>query len=126
MIKITRTDAMDFISIGDYILSLPCEVKFETFNDPNNCYGIVFTHHKTKFQVVHSKLGTRLLINGGEGDVRDLPFNLDTAYFLPDFVTVDRVKPINNNYTQNIKTREEFIKVAEKIIKELKSNNIKE
>lgn len=80
-------DAIKF-RIGDFLLFFPTNVKFETFNYPQDYYGIIFAHNGKKFQVIECKLGTRLLINGKEGESKDLPFNNGTWGFLPDFIKI--------------------------------------
>lgn len=77
---------LDF-KVGGYIISFPSNIKFDTFNDPENYYGINFYHNKYKFEIIESKIGTRLLINGDLGEAKDLPFNKNTAHFLPEFIT---------------------------------------
>ncbi len=74
--------------VGNYILSFPSNIKFDTFNDPTNYYGITFYYDNSAFEVIESKLGTRLLIKGKMGELKDLPFNKETAHFLPDFISL--------------------------------------
>lgn len=77
--------------VGEFILSFPTNIKFETFNHPGNYYGIDFYQEKFKFEVIDSKIGTRILINGTLGESKDLPLNKGTAHFLPDFIKVKHV-----------------------------------
>lgn len=77
--------------IGEWVLYFPTTIQFETFNRPGDYYGIDFHHDKYKFEVIESKLGTRLLINGNLGEGKDLPFNKSTAHFLPDFVSAKHI-----------------------------------
>lgn len=86
-----KSEAIKF-KIGDFILFFPTNIVFETFNDPNNYYGIIFFNDKYKYQVLESKLGTRLLINSiNMGECKDMPFNNKTIHFLPDFIQVKSI-----------------------------------
>lgn len=85
-----KSDMLRF-KIGGFALSFPTNVKFDTFNDPENYYGIIFPSNGNRYQIVDCKLGTRIIINGKEGECKDMPFNLGTAEFLPDFVRVKKL-----------------------------------
>lgn len=89
MIDFTK-DSLKF-KIGGFVLSFPRNVLFDTFNDPENYYGIIFPTAGYRYQVVDCKLGTRIIINGKEGECKDMPFNLGTAEFLPEFVKVNKL-----------------------------------
>jgi len=82
---------LDF-KIGSYIISFPSNIKFDTFNDPDNYYGINFYQDKYRFEIIASKIGTRLLITGKMGEAKDLPFNKGTLHFLPDFVQAQHIE----------------------------------
>ncbi len=86
-----KASQLDF-KVGNFILSFPTNIKFDTFNDPKNYYGIIFHYEKYKFEVMESKIGARLLINGVMGESKDLPFHEGTAHFLPDFIKVKHIK----------------------------------
>lgn len=90
-----RSGAVKF-KVGDFILFFPTSIKFETFNDPENYYGIIFFQDKCKYQVLESKIGIRLLINGSDGTAKDLPFHDGTSHFLPDFVKIKNIKEFAN------------------------------
>ncbi len=79
---------MIYYNVGQYILKFPDNCKYEIFNDPNQYHGIIFISGKYKYQIIDCLLGTRLIINGDLGEMRDMPFNRNTMSFLPDFVTV--------------------------------------
>jgi hypothetical protein len=83
-------DILEF-KIGNFMLSFPNTIRFDTFNNPGDYYGIDFYYEKYKFEVLDSRIGTRLLINGSIGEAKDLPFNKGTAHFLPDFVKVKQI-----------------------------------
>lgn len=74
--------------VGSFNLVFSNDIKFETFDDPENYYGIIFHHNKKKYEVIECKLGTRLIISGKEGEFQDMPFNQKTCKFLPDFVNI--------------------------------------
>ena len=89
-----KANHLDF-KVGDFILSFPTDIKFDTFNDPVNYYGIIFHYEKYKFEVMESKIGIRLLISGTMGESKDLPFHKGTAHFLPNFVKVKHIDEFN-------------------------------
>ena len=72
--------------VGEFTLTFPQNAKYEIFNDPANYYGIIFDYCGKRYQVLECMLGTRMIINGEEGECRDMPFHLGTAHFLPDFI----------------------------------------
>ena len=80
------------IKIGSFKLSFPVEINFETFEDPGNCYGVIFRTNEYRYQVLDSKLGTRIFVNGREGEVRDMPFNEGTARWLPECIVTVRTE----------------------------------
>jgi hypothetical protein len=86
-----NTDSLNF-KVGDFVLTFPTNIRFETYNVPENYYGLIFFHNNYKYDIVDCKLGTRIIINGREGDSKDMPFNLGTAEFLPDCVKVKKVE----------------------------------
>lgn len=77
--------------VADFSLSFPTTVSFETFNDPENYYGIIFFHKKYKYEVLECRLGSRIIINGDMGECKDMPFNMGTAEFLPEFIKVKKI-----------------------------------
>jgi len=85
-----KSDYIKF-KIEKFILTIPTDIKFETFNDPKNYYGIIFKYKSYKYEIVDCLLGPRIIINGKEGECKDMPFNLGTASFLPEFITVSKI-----------------------------------
>lgn len=77
--------------VENFVLSFPNTTRFETFNDPENYYGIIFKRDKEKYEVLDCRLGPRLLINNKDG-VKDIPFHMGTAGLLPNFIKVKLVK----------------------------------
>lgn len=83
-----QEDVLEF-RIGAHILSFtPARVNFETFNLVGNYYGIIFIEKTGRYEIIYSKMGTRLLLNSSNGESRDLPFHSGTWHFLPDTVKV--------------------------------------
>lgn len=79
--------------VGNFLLIWDIEndaVKFTVFDDPDNYYGITFTHGKWKTEVIECKLGTRILIMGDIGECRDIPFHEGTWHLLPKGVKAER------------------------------------
>jgi hypothetical protein len=91
-----RESNLEF-KVGNFMLTFPTNVVFETFNDPENYYGVIFRREEYKYEVIDCKLGTRLLINGQQGEARDIPFNLGTANLLPNFIKVKSIKAKGNS-----------------------------
>jgi hypothetical protein len=77
--------------IGSFLISMPPELKVQAF-DEEDYRGIIFYYERYRYEVLKSRLGTRLLINGREGEMRDIPFNMKTANMLPDFVKVEIIE----------------------------------
>lgn len=79
------------LTIGDYVLRFPDTTAYETFSC-KDYYGVTFTAGRAKYDVLHNHLmGERLNISEGPGCLKDIPFHLGTATFLPPEVTVERV-----------------------------------
>lgn len=77
------------VRIGKYLFIFPESLKYEIINEPGDYYGVIFYDGKYKYQVLDCKLGYRLLINGEEGEYRDLPFHNGTTHFLPDCIQIE-------------------------------------
>lgn len=102
-----KTSQLDF-RVGDFILSFPTNIRFDTFNDPKNYYGIIFYYENYRFEVIESQIGTRLLINGKLGEAKDLPFSERTAHFLPSFIATNKITEIKSDW----QTPPKYIPVA--------------
>lgn len=68
-------------------LQFPDDFPVKVFHSEHN-QGISFDLPPLRYEIISSPLGIRLLINGAEGEMRDLPFHPGTFHFLPDFIEV--------------------------------------
>lgn len=64
-------------------------IDYETFEDFPHYYGVIFNVGNDRYQVIHSLLGHRLIINNLKTyECKDLPFNRSTEDFLPTGIKV--------------------------------------
>lgn len=81
---------MKSYEFNDYIIEFPEDAHHEIY-DEGWCRGIKFFKDTWRFDVLNSIIGERLLINCVQTyHNRDIPFNLSTASFLPDYVKVSK------------------------------------
>lgn len=67
------------------------DIHYETFDDPANYHGVDFTlADGSRYEVLSSKLGMRLLINLADGFNKDVPFHEGTFWMLPAGIQVTR------------------------------------
>lgn len=106
------SDLLKF-TIGKFTLHFSNKIYFETFNDPDNYYGITFHINGKRYQVIESKLGTRLLINGAEGEAKDIPFNDNTVGFLPDGIDVKTTESLRAHYNRFVEKEIQSMKIVQ-------------
>lgn len=82
------------MSVGLYVLSFPDDLAHSTFECPDY-YGVRFLIEGVTYDVLCNKhMGERINISEGLGCLRDMPFHLGTARFLPDCITTEKIAPI--------------------------------
>lgn len=77
------------IEIGSYVLAFDphLELRYETYNEPPDFYGVKFFEGTTVYDVICNRyMGERFIIMSAGYVTRDMPFNDRTALFLPDGV----------------------------------------
>lgn len=77
------------IDFDQYTLSFDDSIQHTVFKQSNS-HGISFTIGHDRFELIHSIMGNRILINIGTmiGNCRDIPFHIDTAHFLPENIKI--------------------------------------
>lgn len=79
---------MKNINLGDFIINLNDDVKYERYHDKHYDGIIFYDKDGGKYDVVNNYLmGYRLIINNHEG-FKDIPFRESTFCFLPAGVEV--------------------------------------
>ena len=83
---------MKTLQLSSYTFQLPDDKRAD-FIEEKDLKGFAFYDSEYKYEVLDCILGMRLLINSYPeyaGYCRDIPFNLNTAMFLPDFIIVNK------------------------------------
>lgn len=92
-INVNNSVDVNMFKLDKYIIVFKPFLKYEVFKNEWN-YGIIFYTDMAKYELIHSQIGNRLLINKKGQDWNlgeewnDVPLNEGTFHFLPEGVTI--------------------------------------